>query len=212
MAKTQNLTGKRFGRLTVVSHVGGECTCRCTCGGEKTARSGHLRSGAVKSCGCLQRDNGRKLAQENFGYREDYEGVTRHPLYWKYRAMINRCENPHNKSFPRYGGRGISVCNRWRDDFYAFANDMGPQPSSNHSIDRIDNDGNYAPSNCRWATRSEQARNRDFSLLFGDSRKRTDIPMDAIVADRARGVSWREIEDRYGIPNSTIRGRLTDRG
>lgn len=87
--------------------------------------------------------------------------TTNSPLYNAWEGMKQRCHNPRNPRFPRYGGRGISVCERWRNSFAAFAEDMGPKPTPKHSVDRINNDGNYEPSNCRWATSREQYDNRD---------------------------------------------------
>lgn len=87
-------------------------------------------------------------------------GKTFHPLYGTWVCMIYRCENPNNHAYSRYGGRGITVCDRWRADFWAFAADMGPKPTPGHSIDRIDNDGPYSAQNCRWATKSQQRANQ----------------------------------------------------
>jgi hypothetical protein len=125
--------------------------CVCVCGNAAVVKSSQLKSGQTKSCGCLQKNT-----------------VTRHGLSGnqEYRILIGmktRCHNPKSTSFSYYGGRGIRVCDRWLDPDTGFENfcvDMGPRPSDKHSIDRINNDGNYCPENCRWATRSQQQRNK----------------------------------------------------
>jgi hypothetical protein len=93
-------------------------------------------------------------------------GMIKTPEYFTWRGMRQRCENPNCRNFPRYGARGIKVCERWIESFTNFFSDMGPRPSNQHSLDRIDNDGDYAPANCRWATRLEQMNNREINKLI----------------------------------------------
>ena len=94
-----------------------------------------------------------------------YKGVKKHPLYGTWLAMKNRCYNPNSEDWPRYGGRGIRVCDRWRDDFCAFADDMGERPDG-HTIDRIDFNGDYCPENCRWITQTQQCRNKSTNVFL----------------------------------------------
>jgi len=151
----RDLTSQRFGRWTVLGSSASRrerWDCRCDCGTTRSVRGSTLVAGESRSCGCLQREIAAALTKET-------HGQSRTALYGTWNMMIQRCTNPHVERYPLYGGRGIKVCERWRNDFAAFAADMGPKPSPQHSIDRTNNDGDYEPGNCRWATRSEQQRN-----------------------------------------------------
>lgn len=144
-----NLIGHKYGRLTVVSRGTAKSSwvCRCDCGGDKTALASNLRSGRTQSCGCLWREAATR------------HGASGTPTYSSWRSMVSRCTNPADPSFDRYGGAGVTVSNAWLD-FASFRRDMGDRPSGK-SIDRYPNPaGNYEPGNCRWATGSEQQRNK----------------------------------------------------
>lgn len=161
MTELSNLAGKIFGRLSVVARdsnsPGGHARwlCQCSCGGSVTALGTNLRRGFTRSCGCFQ-------TESRFVVKSIKHGDCRSSEHMAWGSMIQRCENPKAKNYYRYGGRGISVCPKWRDSYEAFLADVGRKPTAEHSLDRWpDRDGNYEPGNIRWATAKEQAQNRD---------------------------------------------------
>lgn len=160
------MTGQRYGRLVVVSRHGTKIgnqdatwNVRCDCGTTKVLARSPLKSGAVRSCGCLHREIAATVCARN-GKKNYIHGSRRSPLYKLWWSMIQRCEYPSAQNYRYYGGRGIRVCGEWRKSYTEFLAYMGRRPSQSHSVDRINNDGNYEPGNVRWATPKEQAANR----------------------------------------------------
>lgn len=162
--------GDRFGRLTVLNEMRNrdhrgyrQYRVSCTCGLKKVICSFNLTRG-TRSCGCLQREKSSEILSKIRPLAHAKQITHGHTLRSEYKiwsGMIQRCENSNRPNFKDYGGRGIRVCKRWRKSYVAFFSDMGARPSPLHSLDRYpNNDGDYKPSNCRWATKSQQQNNR----------------------------------------------------
>lgn len=153
------IIGKTFGQLTVLREIdtprnsGRRVIARCSCGTEKTFFAQNIRRGLSTNCGCTRYTSAART-----------HGKSHTPEHRAWSSMITRCTNPKSSQFNNYGGRGITVCERWRS-FAAFFEDVGSKPSPSHSLDRIDTNGNYEPGNVRWATARVQAQNKRDTVL-----------------------------------------------
>lgn len=157
MKKIEIKKGDIYGYLSInkeIDNIGKYryVECQCECGNIKNIRFTHLRNGSIKSCGCK-----KSLMIKNSKTTHDKSKSSEWGIW---NGMKQRCSNPNADNYSYYGGRGIKVCDRWFNSFENFLDDIGQRPSMKHSIDRINNDGNYEPSNCRWATKSEQRKNQ----------------------------------------------------
>ena len=199
----------RFGRLIVISLYSkiGRCytwKCKCECGNETIVRRTNLGNGHTKSCGCF--------SNENRIIRNTTHGCRNHPIYPVWRSMRYRCQIKNNRHYKDYGMRGIKVCKRW-EYFGNFLIDMGERPSRLHSIDRINNNGDYEPTNCKWSTTFEQANNKSnnrFLVLLGECDtianwcRRLGLSLQAIR--RRISVDW-PIERALLVPTPWFEGR-----
>lgn len=194
MSRILDLTGQRYGRLTVVGpYVNKRWTCRCDCGNVKEVFQGSLRRGWTKSCGCLNSEMTAKRNRKHGLTKQNQKPAE----FTVWVLMRTRCQDPDASSYPHYGGRGITVCERWASSFEAFMKDMGPRPSESHQLDRIDNNGPYSPENCRWTDKVTQMNNtRVNHLLTLDGTTRT-------IANWSRAT---------GIRPETIRQRISKLG
>lgn len=178
MPRKIEMAGNRYGRLVVLSQNGKlynsilTWSCKCDCGNFPVVRGDKLRSGETTSCGCFARESSRARLTKHGGRKSRLYGV------WS--AMVNRTTNPNNDRYDSYGGRGIVVCERWRN-FSNFRNDMGEGYRPGLTIERIDNDGMYELENCRWATWKEQARNKRTSHIVTHDSK--DVCLSEAVDD-----------------------------
>lgn len=183
--KVIDLTGNHYGRLTVIErgpNAGKETrwVCECECGTRTLVYGLSLKSGATRSCGCLVVESNRA--------RSVTHGMFGTPEWQTWSSMKARCQTPSNRSFKNYGGRGITVCERWQESFDNFIADMGCRPSPDHQLDRIDNDGPYSPDNCRWATAKINMRNRRNTARYG-------------------GLTLRELAEKTGENYNTLKTR-----
>jgi hypothetical protein len=193
MRKSESYVGERFGRRVVTAvrrepRGVGRATIAdvtCDCGSKKSVNLRDLLYGGVVSCGCYH--------SERSSLRFKKHGRSTSVEYFTWRRMKQRCLQKNLRSWPDYGGRGITVCAQWVDSFENFLADMGPRPGLGYSLDRIDNDGNYEPGNCRWALLVEQANNKRSSRLVEAHGKRQT------VAQWARETGIREFTIRYRL-------------
>jgi len=199
----------RFGKLTVISepvkndNTGYRVHCKCDCGKESNPRVYDLNKGNTKGCGtCYKKEKQPRVKQPRVSnvtkglYRKEFEGE---PLYATYKGMIARCYYPSNDNYPRYGGKGITVCDRWLEPngqgYLNFKADLGPKPTEKHTLDRFDGKLNYNSRNCGWATALEQSRNRENT---------TEIYRGKQVGDFTYIKEMPIFVDRYGQNRRTV--------
>lgn len=184
MTQRIDITGKQFGRLTVIEYIGGsKWACRCLCGGESFVASADLRNGHTTSCGCVQKE---RAAQANTTH-----GYSRSPTYESWCKMVSRCTNPTTTQYQWYGGKGVTIHAAWRASFEQFVFDMGARPGVEYELDRIDPNGNYEPNNCRWWVKGKGVTTK--SILF-------------------QGKTCRQWAEELDVTHSTITYRLRKHG
>lgn len=190
--KLVDLTGKRFGKLVVNGRSGKTCPvmweCSCDCGNTTIVKGGHLKDGTTVSCGCYREAHNKRARKHGHSLRAS-EGKTRTYITWE--GMKQRCLNPNHTSYPRYGERGIKICEKWLE-FDGFFEDMGERPEGK-TLERRNNNGNYEPSNCYWATNAEQYANRKNTKVF---------EIDGITKTQSE---WAK---EYGMSVPALRARL----
>jgi hypothetical protein len=174
--------GEQHGRWLIMEsvHSGSDYVlCRCECGTEKRRQAYSIKRGLSGSCGCLKSELTAK--------RNGSHGLSAHPDYGIWLNMVRRCTNPKDAGWADYGGRGIRVCDRWLEDggVANFIADMGPRPTPSHSLDRLNNDGDYEPANCAWTTKGEQSRNTrpkvrniKYEVVLGDINRLRELVID----------------------------------
>lgn len=206
----KNYIGQKFGKLTVVGETIvlsrneknkyrlRKALCKCECGKEKMVSIMCLTSGHSTSCGCYASEVHRKR-QTIHGESTGKKTIAVEYNTWN--SLRARCNNPRYRKYNDYGGRGISVCERWMESYSNFLEDMGRRPSPKHSIDRIDNNGNYEPSNCRWATFYEQMNNRrrtKYITVFGETKAAGEwariVKIPLMIIDQRIRKGWKPFD------------------
>ena len=205
-ARALDLKGQQYGFLSVVNFAGISTgsrperlwLCKCKCGAEITVRQNNLRSNHTKSCGCHMKQTSAIINRKH--------GYTKTPTYIAWANMKGRCLNKNNKNYLNYGDRGITVCAKWLNSFQAFIDDMGEKPGKGYSIERIDVNGNYEPSNCKWATTAEQNRNyrRNIYIEYNGRTQclkdwATELGMCPSVLRYRIKAGW-SVDDAFKIP------------
>jgi hypothetical protein len=190
MSKAHDLTGRRYGLITVIERdrtdqrKDARWICKCDCGTTKSLFAMQIKTGKTVSCGCQIASQARARALRH--------GLTKTSEHRSWSSMNSRCNNPNHHAYEQYGGRGIKICARWKS-FELFLSDMGPRPSLSHTLDRINNDGDYEPGNCRWATKEEQRLNNSYVRI---------IEIDGVTR---RLSEWARVS---GIPFDVLSKRL----
>ena len=193
--RVKDMAGQTFRKLTVlafgyIKNHSAWWKCLCECGNTTIVQGASLRNGHTKSCGCLYTPLPPRP-------KRTVPVMSEHPLYDTWKQMRHRCNRPSHKMYPHYGGRGIKVCDRWNVSFRNFLADMGDKPSPAHSLDRINNDGDYCPENCRWATQTEQTNNTRRSHLLTLNGKTQTVSQWARELGVHRGLFFGRLKDGW---------------
>lgn len=198
--KFTDLTGQKFNRLTVIRYAGknnrhaSSWECLCDCGNIKIIEGYSIKKNDTKSCGCLKSETSKILIRKNIDNKKHGMSLGAFSEYWCWQNIKKRCYSSKDKCYYLYGGKGIKMCDKWLSSFENFFEDMGKKPTPKHSLDRFpDKNGNYEPSNCRWATMKEQSNNRNDNVFIEFNGIKLTIPQ------------WAE---RIGKKAGTLRQRI----
>ena len=211
--RLKDLTGQRFGRLVVVKKAdwvktkstGANWLCRCDCGNEKIVTSSALLTGNTKSCGCYSFKWKKNIIRHNSKEHRD--------LYAIYRNIIRRCYNETHKQYKDYGGRGIKMCDEWKNDFEKFFSwAMANGYKKGLSIERIDNDGNYEPNNCKWATIEEQSNNKRSCIYVEYNNERHTIKEWSKIMNISYGTLSNRVKKNMPLEKIFFKGKLEEMG